>query len=394
MKSKIELILEDKFGLVDKDDDFYFVSKEFLDEDNRNKVVLAVRYMEEEDEKDRIVITVNTVKSLSLQKNNEIKFMLGYYSFDGVSIDDVLRNREKYEFPGLYVDLYEDGFYEEIDMINLTNEETIKEINSSGFWQDSNTLISKALKALSSIGKYQSYDENLISQGNIYTKSINGLKFTISLPLLLKAINSGWESSKFISNDVIVSLKGPAGEVVLEVAGEVKITDTRLNKAYSNEETFNNEDIQKAINKGDIYNSDRYIVNNNNWFRFLFFDKNQNSVDDLMFESEPNTIEEIILAMESAYQYFKSLEEDIKKRNKYLITVLEEFCFDGQITENDYCLDRFNSDDISHTDYDKRDFFGDFVLGIEFAESMDMAIELASKKYQMEKDMLNAYKLA
>lgn len=80
--------------------------------------------------------------------------------------------------------------------------------------------------------------------------------------------------------------------------------------------------------------------------------------------------------------------------NKYLILIAEDFCFDGQITINDYYLDLIASQDINSSDYSKKSFCGDFSLGIYEGVSEQAAIESASKQHEITKGMLKAYKLA
>lgn len=80
-------------------------------------------------------------------------------------------------------------------------------------------------------------------------------------------------------------------------------------------------------------------------------------------------------------------------KNKYLVLVLQEFCLDGQIVANEYCNDRMDSDEIDIYDYDKRDFTGDFSLGTFEASSNEEVIRIVSEAYQMEEEMLKAYKL-
>lgn len=83
-----------------------------------------------------------------------------------------------------------------------------------------------------------------------------------------------------------------------------------------------------------------------------------------------------------------------KNKKKYLIVARSEFCFDGQVVENDYIVDLQESEDICPHDYDKRDFFGEFVLDICTGTSEEEVLDKVSKNIQMDKRMLKAYELS
>lgn len=80
--------------------------------------------------------------------------------------------------------------------------------------------------------------------------------------------------------------------------------------------------------------------------------------------------------------------------SRYLVVVLEEFCLDGQIVSSEYAIDREDSDFVDINDYDKRDFFGDFSLGVFEGLNEELVIEDVARSYDFEGEMLKAYKLA
>ena len=401
MKSKLELTLEERFEIIDKDDVFFLVSKDVFDERDRSKIVIAVQDMAEQQIDEEIIITANIVKSLANQTVNTIDFMLGYYSEGELSRKDVLANNPKYEDAFFYVDLYQDGYYDEVEMINLSDEETILQINACDFWQNSNVLIFEILDALSSVLEYYNFAKDLmsgVSEDNVKVYAEDGLHFSGDLTLIQKSINNGWESLDFSSGTIIAELEGENGSVMLDISGEVKIIDVKDGgKEYHGNEIFENEEIREVIKSGKIDANERYIIDSNNWFEIIFFNSDGHSVDGDVMEAEPKTVHEIVKIMKSYYEEFQETDKDIKKEKdnyNYIVVALELFCFDGQITENDYCLDLMDSEHIDASDYDKRDFKGEFVLGIYEATSNDEAIRLASLNFGVEPDMLSAYKLA
>jgi hypothetical protein len=209
----------------------------------------------------------------------------------------------------------------------------------------------------------------------------------LNLRLINNAIDLGWESLAFKANTVFGEYEGEKGSVLLETTGLVKIFDKKLDERFVNSEIFEHPDIVKAIKEHTIDEDDRYIIENNNWFVMTYVNADGKVEDDIVFELTPKKINEVVNSLRETYEYFT-------KTNKYLVVVLEKFCMDGQITENNYCLDLIDSDHIDREDYDKRDFFREFVLSTVEASSMQEAIYLASIKYEIEKEMLSAYKLA
>lgn len=108
----------------------------------------------------------------------------------------------------------------------------------------------------------------------------------------------------FKSDTQLVYITSEKGAVSLEVRGEVEIENRMKETKYIGDERFEDEKLIKLIRSGEVYKSTEYFVDLNNWFAIIFLDKEGNSIDDCVFEEEPKSFSELIVAMEKYYNYY------------------------------------------------------------------------------------------
>lgn len=133
-------------------------------------------------------------------------------------------------------------------------------------------------------------------------------KLEMNVGEITKAIEAGWESLCFPSGTELARLEGPEGIVVLDVCGDVRIFDSKKQRAFVDEEIFENRPLMNAIKNG-IYHNERYEILDNNWFCITFMDKYGGTIDDKVFESLPQSLKEVEEEMRNFYEYFTEEDE-------------------------------------------------------------------------------------
>jgi hypothetical protein len=89
------------------------------------------------------------------------------------------------------------------------------------------------------------------------------------------------DSLLFNSETTIAKLEVDDYCLCLEVQGEVRIVDNQTQEVYKTPSEFPQE-LKDAIKSGDIFEdlTDRYYVDNNNWFNATFFKNNKKAQMD------------------------------------------------------------------------------------------------------------------
>ena len=125
----------------------------------------------------------------------------------------------------------------------------------------------------------------------------------------LEYVDFRWESLLYSNNDILfASLIGKEGTVQLVTNGEVRIFDTENDELYTNGKL--SEEIINEIMDGSIYESDRFVLDNNNWFAVEFFERPMDDfhknvfTDDVVYEAEAEDIDELIKDLVDYYIYF------------------------------------------------------------------------------------------
>jgi hypothetical protein len=116
------------------------------------------------------------------------------------------------------------------------------------------------------------------------------------------------DSLLFNSETTIAKLEVDDYCLCLEVQGEVRIVDNQTQEVYKTPSEFPQE-LKDAIKSGDIFEdlTDRYYVDNNNWFNATFF-KNNKKIDDDVWELEFHNYTEFQLLEEMmpVFEFYKS----------------------------------------------------------------------------------------
>lgn len=144
-------------------------------------------------------------------------------------------------------------------------------------------------------------------------------KITINLSSIRK-LNGTWESLLFSENtNNFILIEDIINNKLLELTtnGSVRITN------LSNQEVLTNKDgdeIRSLVNNRDIYDSEKYFIDENNWFEIYYgenslsetpagSEKNPNYYDGEVFESTPKTMLALIHTIKEIFDEYLSFEE-------------------------------------------------------------------------------------
>lgn len=182
---------------------------------------------------------------------------------------------------------------------------------------------------------------------------VEKLKKEVIVNLNLSVIDFKWESLLF-SDNLENFATVIAGDYIVELIteGEVRIVDTETDSVYKNGNIP--YEILSKIRNGDIYEDDRYVVDNNNWFALHFGIKlnkegdtiQYQTLDDLIFEANPESIDELIEKLIEYTVYFLEVEKSRDGIKPYLAK-----CDDVEIII-DYAILDETQYEVTHIDED------------------------------------------
>lgn len=153
MKTKLELIMEERFDVVKDGKDTYLVSKDTFIKSKSDRIVLVI----EDRDDGSILISLDNVDSLANQDEEIINFMLGYY--DNASIDEVLSSPSKFEEPIFYVDLLKQGYYRNINFKHIEHQKQLREVRKGSSILNSKILIKNILELLKDVRGFSEFLE-------------------------------------------------------------------------------------------------------------------------------------------------------------------------------------------------------------------------------------------
>lgn len=133
----------------------------------------------------------------------------------------------------------------------------------------------------------------------------NGRRVTVTI---YDSVDFNWESMLYPDNQTTFAVIESGDEkVVLTTAGSVRIFDDIDKILYNNDNVP--EQVLEEIRNGTLDTSSRYTVWENNWFTLDFatlIDDEWHFVDDVVYENESTTIENLVNDMITTYTWFHS----------------------------------------------------------------------------------------
>lgn len=143
---------------------------------------------------------------------------------------------------------------------------------------------------------------------HVLEKKVGDLDVVIHETLLNDAFKHDFQSLMFDSGEVFLEVSGKEGQLLLETNGHVTIFDIEKEVKICDEKRFSDKKLMKLIEKGEIYGSPKYEIDENNWFAAVYFKKDKDgsliSVDDVLIEDIPSSLDELIKDMVELYEYF------------------------------------------------------------------------------------------
>ena len=145
----------------------------------------------------------------------------------------------------------------------------------------------------------------------VIEKTVGDLDVVVYERLTKEAFNNEFNSLMFDSGEVFIEVAGKNGRLILETNGHVTIFDIEKVIKICDDERFSDDKVMKMIKNNDIFNSDIYEVDESNWFSFVYFKEDEQgrtiSVDDVVMEYIPSSLDELINDMIELYNHFKEL---------------------------------------------------------------------------------------
>ncbi len=117
------------------------------------------------------------------------------------------------------------------------------------------------------------------------------------------------DSLLFDSETTIAKLEVDDCCLCLEVQGEVRIVDNQTQEVYKTPSEFPQE-LKDAIKSGDIFKNltDRYYVDNNNWFNATFLKNDRKIYDDFWELNFSDYTEfQLLEEMMPVFEFYKSI---------------------------------------------------------------------------------------
>lgn len=128
-----------------------------------------------------------------------------------------------------------------------------------------------------------------------FNKEINETIIITLYEEVKEAIKHNWESLYFSENGITFATV-QIGNYLFELTshGEVEVIEIGSKNILTNDDT---DCLIKLLDSEEIYNQDKFIIDNNNWFSFDTLTTYDNDsfelIDDEVFESIPATTEEL-----------------------------------------------------------------------------------------------------
>ena len=137
-----------------------------------------------------------------------------------------------------------------------------------------------------------------------YYYDVNDSEYCVRMyPKHLSKMNWSWESLIFANENetfAVVENEVTKEKTYLVTNGFVKVTD------ITNEEELSNDEIIKLAMESRIDDAQLYSIDNNNWFALEYYDKDDEFLEDDVFEAIPKTFAELAnLLIESHLSYFE-----------------------------------------------------------------------------------------
>lgn len=119
----------------------------------------------------------------------------------------------------------------------------------------------------------------------------------------MTAIEHNWESLYFANNSTVFGIvETDSHFFILTTCGEVRIVDTKDGHLLVN------RDEKEIAGLFENFDSERYVINDNNWFAIVVYEKDNNGtfygVTDILFEDEPESLEELKDELIASVNYY------------------------------------------------------------------------------------------